>query len=70
MPLVVTSRSLDNAGGGMLRQLRSKRDVKISVIERALDALNEVEQDDDPATQVAVKAQLDDFLKLRDDEVL
>ena len=70
VPLVVTSRSLDNAGGGMLRQLRSKRDVKISVIERALDALNEVEQDDDPATQVAVKAQLDDFLKLRDDEVL
>jgi tetratricopeptide (TPR) repeat protein len=39
VPLVVTSRSLDNRGGGILNQLRSKRDIKITVLELALSEL-------------------------------
>ena len=31
VPLVVTSRSMDNRGGGILNQLRSNRDIKIAV---------------------------------------
>lgn len=41
VPHVVTSRSLDNRGGGILRQLRSKRDVKIWAVEMALAELAE-----------------------------
>lgn len=36
MPRVVTSRSLDNRGGGLASILQSKRELKIAAIERAL----------------------------------
>lgn len=39
LPKVVTSRSLNNRGGGLLRQLRSKRDIKIWSVEMALAEL-------------------------------
>lgn len=41
LPRVVTSRSLNNRGGGILRQLRSKRDLKIAAVEQALAELAE-----------------------------
>lgn len=50
VPLVVTSRSLDNRGGGILNQLRSNRDIKIAVLEMALSELaaesSRIDEDD------------------------
>ena len=72
VPLVVTSRSLDNAGGGLKRQIRSKRDVKISVVEWALlEAVGSKQHeysDKRPKLDDNKKlAQLEKFLTLRDD---
>lgn len=39
LPKVVTSRSLNNRGGGLLRQLRAKRDLKLWSVEMALAEL-------------------------------
>lgn len=39
VPRVVTSRSLDNAGGGLRSMLKSIRETKIEAVERAIDAL-------------------------------
>jgi len=41
MPCVVTSRSLDNAGGGILGLKRTKKQVKIDAVEAALRDLEE-----------------------------
>jgi len=62
VPLVVTSRSLDNEGGGLLSQLRTKRDVKISVVEAAIRDIEYVEVERDPAKEAATKDQLWRFL--------
>lgn len=66
MPHVVTSRSLDNRGGGILGQLRSKRDVKIWAIEMALAELSE--DTSHVAEEVGVSARMAHLLALRDDE--
>lgn len=69
IPRVVTSRSLDNRGGGLLRRLQSKRDLKIAAVERAL-LFADGEGEKDAAGLTAVqKAQLEAFLKLHDDDL-
>ena len=69
VPIVVTSRSLDNNGGGLLSHKRTKRDIKLDAVERAIrdlerEAAGADERDD------ATKVQLGGFLKLRDDDAL
>lgn len=49
-PCVVTSRSLRNRGGGFLNALRTKRQVKIDALERALE---ELQADDAKNDEVA-----------------
>lgn len=61
VPKVVTSRSLDNMGGGLKRQLRSKRDIKIAAVERALLVAEEDETDQQEGVQ---KNKLEDFLNM------
>ncbi|WP_349370501.1 hypothetical protein [Salinarimonas sp.] len=39
VPRVVTSRSLNNAGGGLRSMLKSIRETKIEAVERAIDAV-------------------------------
>lgn len=59
VPLVVTSRSLDNRGGGILRQLRSNRDIKIAVVELALSELaneNSSTEEDEETIRERLKA--------------
>ena len=67
VPYVVTSRSLDNSGGGLLSHKRTKRDIKLDAVERAI---RDLERDNADADEVddAQKVQLGDFLKLRDDD--
>lgn len=67
VPRVVTSRSLDNRGGGITRQLRNKRDLKIKAVEQALAVVDgETGQE---AVELSDKQQrlLESFLQLRDD---
>jgi hypothetical protein len=66
MPHVVTSRSLVNRGGGILGQLRSKRDVKIWAIEMALAELSE--DNSHLAEEVGVSARMAHLLALRDND--
>lgn len=68
VPLVVTSRSLDNRGGGLTRRLQSKRDLKIAAVERALLVADAVDEQDAGELTEKQKAQLDDFLKLQGNE--
>lgn len=46
VPRVVTSRSLDNRGGGITRQLRNKRDLKIAAVERVLSVADGGKEDE------------------------
>jgi len=46
-PVVVTSRSLRNEGGGLLSMKRTKRQVKIDAVERELENLLNGEADED-----------------------
>jgi hypothetical protein len=69
VPVVVTSRSLDNNGGGLVSHKRTKRDIKLDAVECAirdleLKAAGADERDD------AITVQLESFLKLRDDDVI
>lgn len=70
VPLVVTSRSLDNEGGGMLSRLRSKRDVKIGVVEAAIQDIEHVEVERDPAKDAVIREQLQHFLNDVGDDAL
>jgi len=69
MPQVVTSRSAENAGGGILSRKRSKADIKLWVVEKAIGHLT-IENDDQVNTKEQVdKRLLDRFLNahLQDD---
>ena len=69
MPQVVTSRSAENAGGGILSRKRSKADIKLWVVEKAIGHLT-IENDDQVNTEEQVdKRLLDRFLNdyLQDD---
>lgn len=68
LPRVVTSRSLNNRGGGILRQLRSKRDVKIWAVEQALAELAEEAKDRKDSEEGAMSERLKRLLAGRDDE--
>lgn len=67
VPIVVTSRSLFNNGGGLLNRKRKKRDVKLDTVEQAISDLElelagTVELDD------VRKAQLHSLLTQLDDD--
>ena len=69
VPIVVTSRSLFNNGGGLLGRKFKKRDVKLDTVEQAirnleLELAGTVELDD------VQKVQLGGFLKQQDDDYL
>ena len=68
LPRVVTSRSLNNRGGGILRQLRSKRDLKIAALEQALAELAEDAKDRKDSEEGVTSERLKRLLALRDDE--
>jgi hypothetical protein len=67
VPRVVTSRSLDNRGGGLTSRLQGKRDVKIAAVERALAAADVETGQDEVDLNAAQRAELERFLKLRDE---
>lgn len=69
VPFVVTSRSLDNNGGGLLSHKRTKRDIKLDAVERAIRDLEREDADTDELDD-AQKVQLGGFLKLRDDDII
>ena len=56
MPRVVTSKSLDNKGGGMLSRKQSVREMKIYAIEIALAQLDEREAVNGEMTDDAKRA--------------
>lgn len=68
VPHVVTSRSLDNRGGGLLRQIRSKRDLKIAAIEHALVELKEDAKDRQDSEEGGMSERLKRLLARRDDD--
>lgn len=68
VPRVVTSRSLDNRGGGLTRRLQSKRDLKIAAIERALLVADGNTEKDDAGLTAAQKEQFAALLRLRNDD--
>ena len=67
VPRVVTSRSLDNRGGGLTSRLQGKRDVKIAAVERALAAADVETGQDEVDLNAAQKAELERLLKLSDE---
>ncbi len=67
MPRVVTSRSMENSGGGIMSRLRSKRELKIDAVECEIAAYGAVSVQVDAAQLEQQTAQLERFLKLRDD---
>ena len=69
VPYVVTSRSLDNNGGGLLSHKRMKRDIKLDAVEQAIRDLERATDGTDEVDE-ALKVQLGGFLKLRDDDVI
>lgn len=64
IPRVVTSRSLDNMGGGLKSQLQTKREVKVAAIERTLLTLDEDAQQVTDVELAAKRKRLEEFLKL------
>lgn len=66
MPHVVTSRSLDNRGGGILGQLRTKRDLKLWSVEMALAELTDQTLTADGDTDRGTR--LERLLALRDND--
>ena len=62
MPQVVTSRSAENTGGGILSRKRSKAEIKAWIVERTIERLTS-ENDDQVNTEEQVdKRLLDSFL--------
>lgn len=64
IPRVVTSRSLDNMGGGLKSQLQTKREVKVAAIERTLWTLDEDAQQVTDVELAAKRKRFEEFLKL------
>ena len=66
VPMVVTSKSVNNRRGGVFPGIQSKQQVKRDAIEAALDAMDETSTDKDAAlariksTQALAKRYLDD----------
>jgi hypothetical protein len=69
IPRVVTSRSLDSRGGGFIGQLRSKRDLKIAAVERALLVADDDDEQETVEQAAKQKAQLDKLLRLHDSDL-
>lgn len=67
IPRAVTSRSLDNRGGGLMRQLRTKHDLKIEALERAIACGDCDMAQDDAGVNEKQQRLLESFLQLRDD---
>lgn len=65
IPRVVTSRSLDNIGGGLMSQLQTKREVKVAAIERTLWILDEDAQQVTDVELAAKRKRLEELAKLR-----
>jgi hypothetical protein len=58
-PSVVTSRSLNNLGGGLLNEKQTKRQVKIDAVERALEEMERGAVDEvEVATRLAAAVRL------------
>lgn len=68
VPRVVTSRSLDNRGGGIISRLQSKRDLKVAAIERALLVADDDVEKDGAGLTAAQKEQFAALLRLRNDD--
>jgi hypothetical protein len=64
LPRLVTSRSIDKQGDDS--RIVKKIDVKISVVERAIDALKNDDTDVDSESEEATRKKLNEFLKLDD----
>lgn len=64
LPRLVTSRSIDKQGDDS--RIVKKIDVKISVVERAIDTLKNDDADGSSDGEKATRKQLDEFLKLDD----
>ena len=64
LPRLVTSRSTDKQGDDS--RIVKKIDVKISVVERAIDALKNDDTDVDCDSEEATRKKLDEFIKLDD----
>ena len=68
VPMVITSRSLENDGGGLLSNKRSKRDIKLDAVKWALLAANEDDADDTAEQQAEGASKLQAFLKQMEDD--
>ena len=68
VPFVITSRSLENDGGGLLSNKRSKRDIKLDAVKWALLAANEDDADDTAEQQGEGASKLQTFLKQMEDD--
>lgn len=70
MPLVVTSRSSDKQGNGLLSAVRSKRDITIYVVEYVIAMLERDAALTDEQKEQADKVRLNEFLALNErDEI-
>lgn len=68
VPRVVTSRSFENRGGGLLSMLQSKRDLKISAIERELASLSEAASTVEAKDMASLKARIKAFTRFSDSD--
>ena len=56
LPQVITSRSRFNQGGGFSRFKKSKQEVKIDAVERAITALDELDNPGPTVSEVAANS--------------
>lgn len=63
IPRVVTSRSLDNNGGGLLTMLQDKAALKITAVEREIERLGADVQADASSQVAALRSRLDKFMQ-------
>jgi hypothetical protein len=68
VPMVITSRSLESDGGGLLSNKRTKRDIKLDAVEWALLAAGKVDADDTVEQQAEADSKLQAFLKQMEDD--
>lgn len=65
IPRVVTSRSLDSRGGGLLGMLQSKAELKITALEREIEQLDsECEPPDTEVQKAELRARIQKFNQL------
>ncbi|SFK80563.1 hypothetical protein [Celeribacter marinus] len=68
VPMVITSRSLESDGGGLLSNKRSKRDLKLDVVEWAIRGLEREAAGTDRENTSEAKSRLEEFLKQMEDD--